>query len=140
MKRKPYDEAYKYLFSSPRIACQLLHSFVEIPLMKKIMPEDLTLIDKSFISRRLKKREADIIYQVKIRTSQDDTVTTLYKRIMDEGVNLVRRLIADADQNSIPRRPQPKNTGSYFSSTTEDDFELDWTWPADKIRHFITWK
>ena len=65
MKRKPYDEAYKYLFSSPRITCQLLHSFVDIPLMKKIMPEDLTLIDKSFISRRLKRREADVIYQVK---------------------------------------------------------------------------
>ena len=32
MKRKPYDEAYKYLFSSPRITCQLLHSFVDIPV------------------------------------------------------------------------------------------------------------
>ncbi len=65
MKRKPYDEAYKYLFSSPRITCQLLHSFVDIPLVKNIRPEDLTLVDKSFVSRRLKRREADIIYQVK---------------------------------------------------------------------------
>ena len=65
MKRKPFDEAYKLLFGSPRIACQLLHSFVDIPLVKKIRPEDLLLIDKSFISRHLKKREADLLYQVK---------------------------------------------------------------------------
>jgi len=30
MKRKPCDEAYRLLFGSPRIACQLLHSFVDI--------------------------------------------------------------------------------------------------------------
>ncbi len=65
MKRKPFDEAYKLLFGSPRIACQLLHSFVDIPMVKKIKPEDLLLIDKSFISRHLKKREADLLYQVK---------------------------------------------------------------------------
>ena len=64
MDRHPYDAAYKYLSSNPRITCQLLHSFVDIPLMKEITPEDLELVDKSFISDELQRREADLIYKV----------------------------------------------------------------------------
>lgn len=80
----------------------------------------------------------DIIYQVKIRTRQNDSVATLYKRIMDQSVDLVGRLITDAERDSIPRRIQPTNSGSYFSSTTTEDFQIDWTWPAEKIRRYIT--
>jgi methionyl-tRNA formyltransferase len=80
----------------------------------------------------------DIIYQVKIRTRRDDTVATLYESIMNQSVSLVGKLIADAEHGTIPRRPQPKNTGSYYSSTTEQDFQIDWAWPAEKIKHFIT--
>jgi methionyl-tRNA formyltransferase len=80
----------------------------------------------------------DIIYQVKIRTRQDDTVATLYTRIMDQSEDFVGQLIADAERGRIPRKPQPENTGSYFSSTTEEDFYLNWTWPAEKIKRFIT--
>ncbi|MCK5736705.1 MAG: Rpn family recombination-promoting nuclease/putative transposase [Spirochaetaceae bacterium] len=64
MDRKPYDAAYKYLFSNPRIACQLLHSFVDIPLVKDIHPEDLELVEKSFVSDDLQRREADVIFKV----------------------------------------------------------------------------
>jgi methionyl-tRNA formyltransferase len=80
----------------------------------------------------------DIIYQTKVRTRQNDTVATLYKRIMDRSVKLVARLINHAEQNSLPRQPQRKNGGSYFSSTTADDFRIDWQWPAEKIRRYIT--
>lgn len=80
----------------------------------------------------------DIIYQVKVRTRRDDTVATLYDRIMDRSVGLVGQLVTDAQHGSIPRRPQPEGAGSYYSSTTEEDFHLDWSWPAEKMRRFIT--
>ncbi len=80
----------------------------------------------------------DIIYQVKIQTRPDDTVATLYRRIIDQSVDFVGKLITDAERDNIPRKPQPENAGSYFSSTTEDDFQLDWNWSAEKIRRFIT--
>ena len=67
MERKPYDAAYKYLFSSPRIVCQLLHSFVDIPLVKEIRPKDLELIEKSFISEELVRREADLVFKVNLK-------------------------------------------------------------------------
>lgn len=67
MDRYSYDEAYKYIFSSKRIACQLLHSFVNVPFVREITPENLQLVDKSFISDELLKREADLIYKVSHR-------------------------------------------------------------------------
>jgi methionyl-tRNA formyltransferase len=79
----------------------------------------------------------DIIYQVKVRTRRDDTVASLYDRIMAKSVTLAGRLIADAERGSIPRYPQPAGKGSYFSSIKEDDFRIDWTWPAEKIRRHI---
>ena len=80
----------------------------------------------------------DIIYQVKIRTRQNDTVETLYNRIMDQSVHLVRKIISDAEHDRIARQPQPKNSGSYFSSINEEDFQIDWVWSADKIQRYIT--
>ncbi len=79
----------------------------------------------------------DILYQVKVRTRRDDTVATLYERIMERSIELVSRLVADATRGDIPRRPQPQGSGAYFSSTTDADFCIDWTWPAEKIRHTI---
>lgn len=79
----------------------------------------------------------DILYRVKVRTRRDDTVASLYSRIMDRSMSLVGRLVADADAGTIPRRLQPEGTGSYFSSTTDEDFRLGWDWPAEKIRRYI---
>ena len=79
----------------------------------------------------------NIIYQVKVRTRRDDTVASLYGRIMDRSVALVGRLVADADRGAVPHRWQAIGQGSYFSSTTEEDFCIDWTWPAEKIRRHI---
>jgi methionyl-tRNA formyltransferase len=36
-----------------------------------------------------------------------------------------------------PRR-QPWDEGSTFSTISEEDFRLDWSWPAEKIRRYIT--
>ncbi len=60
-----HDAGYKYLFSSSRIVCQLLHSFVDVPLVRDIRPENLELVDKSFVSDELLKREADVIDRVR---------------------------------------------------------------------------
>jgi methionyl-tRNA formyltransferase len=79
----------------------------------------------------------DIIYQVKARTRQDDTVSSLYNRIMERSTPLVGRLLTEAAWGAIPRRPQPTDGGSYYSSTSEEDFRIDWTWPAAKIKRHI---
>jgi methionyl-tRNA formyltransferase len=80
----------------------------------------------------------DILYQVKVRTRRDDTVAALYERIMDRSVGLVPRLLHDAGRGAMPRRPQAAGEGSYFSRTTEEDFRIHWSWPAERIRRHIT--
>lgn len=80
----------------------------------------------------------DILYQVKVRTRRCDRVSTLYDRIMDHSTRLVGKLVADVDHGSVPRQPQEKGSGSYFSSTKKEDFRLDWSWDAERIRRMVT--
>jgi methionyl-tRNA formyltransferase len=80
----------------------------------------------------------DILYQVKVRTRRDDSVASLYERIMARSMLLVEQLLTDVGRGCIPRLRQPAGEGSYFSSTTDVDFHLDWNWPAEKIRRHIT--
>ncbi len=79
----------------------------------------------------------DILYQVRVRTRKQDTVSTLYDRIIDKSVLLVPRLIADTTQGTLHLAPQPVTGESYFSSPSDKDFHLDWTRPADSLRCWI---
>jgi methionyl-tRNA formyltransferase len=79
----------------------------------------------------------DIIYQVKVRTRRDDSVSSLYDRIMDRSTGLLGKLVTEAEEGRLPRKSQPAGEGSYFSSTTPADFRIDWGWESEKIRRHI---
>ncbi len=79
----------------------------------------------------------DILYQVRVRTRKRDSVATLYDRIIDRSLNLVGRLLEDAEHGTLPRRPQPKSGASYYSSVSEEDFRLDWSRDAEQLRRWI---
>ena len=79
----------------------------------------------------------DIIYQVKVRTRADDSVETLYDRIMSRSVNLMERLIAGAEKGKLRRTPQSDSGASYYSSAHEDDFNIDWSRNAGQLRRWI---
>jgi UDP-4-amino-4-deoxy-L-arabinose formyltransferase/UDP-glucuronic acid dehydrogenase (UDP-4-keto-hexauronic acid decarboxylating) len=79
----------------------------------------------------------DLLYQVRIRTRRDDTVSSLYQRIMERSMSLVSRLLADIENNTLTRTPQPNSSASYYSSITENDFCLDWSLPAETLRRWI---
>jgi methionyl-tRNA formyltransferase len=80
----------------------------------------------------------DILYQVRVETRSDDSVNSLYERVMTESVALVPRLLDNAQNNCIPRRPQGSEGASYFSKTTDEDFHLQWNWPAEKLARWVT--
>jgi methionyl-tRNA formyltransferase len=79
----------------------------------------------------------DILYQVRVRTRKNDSVATLYDRIMAQSIKLVDRLIEDSEKNKLRRTPQPETGASYYSSICEDDFRLDWYQPAEQLRRCI---
>jgi methionyl-tRNA formyltransferase len=65
-------------------------------------------------------------------------VTSLYERIMARSLPLVGQLVADAAHDRIPHRHQPAGAGSYYSSTSEEDFRLDWNQSTERIRRYVT--
>jgi methionyl-tRNA formyltransferase len=80
----------------------------------------------------------DILYQVRVRTHNNDTVESLYERILEESTPLVPRLIQECLEGAIQRFPQPREGASYFSSIGEEDYRIDWSSPAETIRRRIT--
>jgi methionyl-tRNA formyltransferase len=79
----------------------------------------------------------DILYQVHLRTRREDSVGSLYDRIMDRSVGLVERLITDAEAGTLCRRPQGATGVSYHSSVGEEDFRIDWRRDAEQLRRWI---
>ncbi len=64
-EKKEYDSAYKYLFSNKRVFHQFLTRFIHEDFARKILLEDIELVDKTFVSDEFIQRESDIIYKVK---------------------------------------------------------------------------
>ncbi len=79
----------------------------------------------------------DLLYQVRCQTRRSDSVSSLYDRIMERSLNLVSRLLSDIENGTLTRTPQPQKGASYYSSTTEQDFHLDWSLPAETLRRWI---
>ncbi|SFB33251.1 Rpn family recombination-promoting nuclease/putative transposase [Clostridium frigidicarnis] len=61
-----HDKSYKDLYSKKEIAVDLLKNFVNKEFTKKLKPEDLTLVNKSYISSDYEESESDIVYKAKI--------------------------------------------------------------------------
>lgn len=79
-----------------------------------------------------------IVYRAAVRTRKEDTVSSLYDRILAKSDVLVRRLVSDAQDNHLPSKPQPPGAGSYYSGTGEEDFTIYWSMPAEQIRRRIS--
>lgn len=79
----------------------------------------------------------DILYQVRVRTRQNDTVGSAYDRIMKKSVPLVARLLKDAERGGLVRKQQPTEGASYYSSVKDSDFLLDWSLQAEVLRRRI---
>ena len=79
----------------------------------------------------------NLLYQVRVRTRKNDTVASLYDRIIAKGLKLVPKLIADAERGRLPRIATPESAGSYFSAAKEADFRLDWSRGTEELRRWI---
>ena len=76
----------------------------------------------------------DILYQVSVRTRKDDTVGTLYDRIMGKSLGLVGQLVRDAEGEQLSRQAQPEDGASYFSSISDSPpFDISPYSPASGI-------
>jgi UDP-4-amino-4-deoxy-L-arabinose formyltransferase / UDP-glucuronic acid dehydrogenase (UDP-4-keto-hexauronic acid decarboxylating) len=80
----------------------------------------------------------DILFQVRVRTRVDDSVSTLYERIMEASVPLVPALVEAVARGRVARTPQSEAGASYHGGTMEDDFHITWSMEAARIARWVT--
>ncbi|PYI57098.1 Rpn family recombination-promoting nuclease/putative transposase [Paenibacillus flagellatus] len=62
-----YDKGYKYLLSSKKLFLELLRSFVRKDWVAQVEESNLISIDKSYVLPDFREKEADLVYQAKLR-------------------------------------------------------------------------
>ncbi len=79
-----------------------------------------------------------IIFQVKETIDPDDTIGTLYERLMHKGADLTLKTVLAIEANDYPQIPQPeadiiKTAPKIFKETCE----INWNQPSEAIRNFV---
>jgi len=80
----------------------------------------------------------DILFQVRVPTREEDSVSALYDRVMGASVPLVAKLVEAAVRGDVPRSPQPEAGASYFGGTSEKDFRISWSMDAAQVSRWVT--
>lgn len=65
-----HDKSYKDLYSKKEIAADLFKSLIDEKWTEYITPENLTLVNKSYITSDYEETEADIVYKSKINNNE----------------------------------------------------------------------
>ncbi len=81
--------------------------------------------------------EGAIILQKKVKVEPQDTVSSLYSRIIKEGFPSMRDLIELCQSGSLPRQPQPTREASYYSNIKPGDYRIDWQEEAEAIEALV---
>ena len=107
-----YDKAYKNLFQNKRILLELLKNFVKEEFVKKIKEKDIKIVEKTFISEEFGKREADMIYRIRlgkrevyiyiILEFQSEVDKTLPVRILSYICELYLSLLKESRRGKLP--------------------------------------
>ncbi len=79
-----------------------------------------------------------IIFQETEPIHPDDTVGTLYERLMHKGAELTVRTVKAVEEGNYPQIPQPmvetlKTAPKIFKETCE----INWHQPSEKVRNFV---
>jgi hypothetical protein len=85
-----HDSGYKLLFSYLLFFQQLVETFVEEPWVKRLDFSRAVRLDKSFVSAAYEQSEADLLYQVPLKGSQQ----AIYFYLLIEFQSTVPRLMA----------------------------------------------
>lgn len=70
--------------------------------------------------------EGPIVLQRKVKMNPQDTVSSLYGRIIKEGFPLMQDLIKLCQSGILPRHSQAAQEDSYYSDIKPGDYHIDW--------------
>lgn len=67
MSRQIHDKGYKRVLTKKKHFIHLIRKYIDVNLGEAILEEELELIDKAFIPKDFKEKEADVIYKAKLK-------------------------------------------------------------------------
>lgn len=79
----------------------------------------------------------DIVLQRKVTIDFEDTIGTLYGKVEEEGLSLLKDALPRIADGSAPRIPQDLSHRTVFPMRTPEDGLIDWGWPASRIYNFV---
>lgn len=84
-----------------------------------------------------KPDDGDIIAQLPVDISREDTAASLGERMLETARALLEATLPLIRENQSARRPQDPSAASYFGGRTPDDGRIDWSRPADEIYNLV---
>jgi methionyl-tRNA formyltransferase len=79
----------------------------------------------------------EIISQVEIKITRDDTIKTVYEKATQISRDILREYIPLIRQGIAPRIPQDHRVATQFPQRKPEDGLLDWSKSAEEIQNFI---
>jgi len=131
------------VWSMPPLGTFNLHASL-LPQYRGAAPINWAIINgekETGITTFFLKHEIDtgsIIYQDREPIHEDDTVGTLYERLMNKGSQLVLKTVRGIEAGNYPSIPQPadveiKHAPKIFKETCQ----INWNTPSEAVRNFV---
>lgn len=81
--------------------------------------------------------EGDIVDQVKVKITKEDTGATVLKKYSEICPALLERVLDKISKEKLNPFPQENIKATYFGKRTPDDGEIDWNWQKERIFNWI---
>ncbi|MCD6306174.1 MAG: bifunctional UDP-4-amino-4-deoxy-L-arabinose formyltransferase/UDP-glucuronic acid oxidase ArnA [Deltaproteobacteria bacterium] len=81
--------------------------------------------------------DGDIVSQKSIPISSDDTAKTLHDKAAVAASEMLDEILPRIVDNTAPRVPQNHAAATYFGGRSPQDGQIDWTWPAPRVRNLV---
>lgn len=78
-----------------------------------------------------------IVGQKKVKIGKTDDISSLYEKIEEAGVSLLKECLAKLAKGNFIPKPQDESKRTIFPQRKPDDGLIDWNWDGEKIRNFI---
>jgi methionyl-tRNA formyltransferase len=79
----------------------------------------------------------DMVAQRAVPIVPRETALTLYGKLEEAGIALLRETLPRIADGTAPRLPQDESKVSKFGRRTPDDGRIDWSWPAERIDRLV---
>ncbi|MFZ6013920.1 MAG: methionyl-tRNA formyltransferase, partial [Bacteroidota bacterium] len=131
------------VWSMPALGTFNLHASL-LPQYRGAAPINWAVINgekETGVTTFFLKHEIDtgsIIFQEKETIHEDDTVGSLYERLMRKGAGLVLKTVQAISSGNYPSTPQPENTTiKHAPKIFKETCEIQWNKPSASIRNFV---